>query len=405
MVQIRVILDNRKKKADGTCPIYYRITEQRKASYIFTGFSINEEYWNEKDRTVVKKHQNAQSINSSISKRYFEIQKAIIELEDEGKYSIEGLKNRLLPKRPATTVKEFSKEIIEQLKQQKKIGNALVYETAINRLFSFKPKHSLRFIDIDLDFIEKYAAFLTEEGISVNSISNYLRTLRAIYNKAIKAKLIDKRYYPFSDFKIKQEKTTKRAIGKDVIAFLKSVNLDSCPSREKARDFFLLSFYLIGIPFTDLAYLKKDNVKAERLTYKRRKTGKLYNILLTSQALCLIQKYDNPSKYLLPVLNDTLIENSLEARKIIKQWIKTTNKHLDRICTGTKFDCKITTYVSRHSWGTIAKRLGYSNEMIAEALGHEYGNSTTNIYLDSFDLLVIDEMNKKVTQIDYYSTK
>lgn len=45
----------------------------------------------------------------------------------------------------------------------------------------------------------------------------------------------------------------------------------------------------------------------------------------------------------------------------------------------------LTTYVSRHTWATTAKRLGYSNELIAEALGHEYGNKITNIYLDSFD--------------------
>ena len=34
------------------------------------------------------------------------------------------------------------------------------------------------------------------------------------------------------------------------------------------------------------------------------------------------------------------------------------------------------------TWATKAKRLGYSNEMIAEALNHEYGNKITNIYLD-----------------------
>ena len=56
----------------------------------------------------------------------------------------------------------------------------------------------------------------------------------------------------------------------------------------------------------------------------------------------------------------------------------------------------ITTYVARHSWATTAKRLGYSNELIAEAMGHEYGNKITNIYLDNFDQSVIDELNEKV---------
>lgn len=54
------------------------------------------------------------------------------------------------------------------------------------------------------------------------------------------------------------------------------------------------------------------------------------------------------------------------------------------------------TYSSRHGFGTIAKRLGYSNELIAEALGHEYGNKITNIYLDKFDTDVLDAMHQHV---------
>jgi integrase len=56
----------------------------------------------------------------------------------------------------------------------------------------------------------------------------------------------------------------------------------------------------------------------------------------------------------------------------------------------------ITTYTSRHAFATIAKRLGYSNELIAEALGHEYGNKITNIYLDAFDTNKIDGMHYDV---------
>jgi integrase len=56
----------------------------------------------------------------------------------------------------------------------------------------------------------------------------------------------------------------------------------------------------------------------------------------------------------------------------------------------------LTTYVARHTFATTAKKLGYSNELIAEALGHEYGNKITNIYLDSFDSVVVDEMHLHV---------
>jgi integrase len=101
-------------------------------------------------------------------------------------------------------------------------------------------------------------------------------------------------------------------------------------------------------------------------------------------------------KYLVPVLPKDVIEGGLEAKKVIAQWIKTTNKRLKRIAADNNIDAEVTTYVTRHSWATVAKRLGYSNELIAECLGHSYGNKITNIYLDSFDQHVIDGINIKV---------
>ena len=59
----------------------------------------------------------------------------------------------------------------------------------------------------------------------------------------------------------------------------------------------------------------------------------------------------------------------------------------------------LTTYYARYSWANIARKLGYSKDLIAEALGHEYGNRVTGIYLDNYDLEVIDEMNEKVCLI------
>lgn len=94
-----------------------------------------------------------------------------------------------------------------------------------------------------------------------------------------------------------------------------------------------------------------------------------------------------------------VIEDTMQAKAYIAQWIKTTNKWLSRIVEDCKLDCEVTTYVARHSWATTAKRLGHSIEVIAEAMGHEHGNRITNVYLDAFDQSVIDEMNATVLAI------
>lgn len=63
----------------------------------------------------------------------------------------------------------------------------------------------------------------------------------------------------------------------------------------------------------------------------------------------------------------------------------------------------ITSYVFRYSYANLAKRLGYSKDIIAEALGHEYGNPVTGIYLEQFDMSVVDEMNEKLIKKVYNS--
>ena len=49
-----------------------------------------------------------------------------------------------------------------------------------------------------------------------------------------------------------------------------------------------------------------------------------------------------------------------------------------------------------YTYANVAKQLGYSKDLIAEALGHEYGNSVTGIYLEQFDNDIVDKMNQNL---------
>jgi integrase len=213
-------------------------------------------------------------------------------------------------------------------------------------------------------------------------------------------KVVDRSFYPFRDISIKSEKTAKRAILKDDITKLLEIQVEKNSTCWRSLNYFVLSFYLRGISFTDLAYLRQSNIIDGRIEYKRRKTHKNYSIKLFPEAESIInQMYVPGSDYLLPIIPFGVTEDSVRAKRIIHQWIKTTNKYMKRLSAEVCLGTPITSYASRHSFGTIAKRLGYSNELIAEALGHEYGNKVTNIYLDSFEEEVLDAMHKHVINI------
>ena len=52
-------------------------------------------------------------------------------------------------------------------------------------------------------------------------------------------------------------------------------------------------FLLRGIPFVDLAYLKKHDIDGNVMTYRRRKTGRLLTVTLVPEAMKLIKRYMN----------------------------------------------------------------------------------------------------------------
>ena len=152
---------------------------------------------------------------------------------------------------------------------------------------------------------------------------------------------------------------------------------------------------LRGINVKDLLLLSSDNIKNGRVIYKRAKTGKIYSIKLTDEVKEVLEQFE-PNNTLLGLIKDNDLKNKERLIKVIMQRRKVINTHLKKISKLIDSNEPITTYVFRYSYANIAKQLGYSKDLIAEALGHEYGNSVTGIYLEQFDLSLVDEMDQHI---------
>jgi integrase/recombinase XerD len=399
MANIKTLLDLRRAKSDGTFNIIFRIIDCKKVYTINSGVSLPQHYWDEKKGQVGKSYSNSKLLNIKLSKHYFKIEQAVLSLDDE--FSIEKLKSMLSGKpqvEAPDTFKVFADKIIQQMMEANRVGNALVYQTAVNRLITYCGK-DVAFPEVNYKLLDQFSHHLITSGLKINSVSNYFRSIRAIYNKAIKLKVVDRSLYPFHDISIKSEKTAKRAILRDDIVKLLEIHVEKNSTCWRSLNYFMLSFFLRGISFTDLAYLKHSNIIDGRIEYRRRKTHKNYSVKLFPEAESIInQLHVSGSDQLLPIIPFGVTEDSRRAKRIIQQCIKTTNKYLKLLSAEVGLCSPVTTYSSRHSFATIAKRMGYSNELIAEALGHEYGNKITNIYLDAFDLVVLDAMHEHVIQ-------
>lgn len=253
----------------------------------------------------------------------------------------------------------------------------------------FRRNEDIQLDDMDADLMMEYEAWLKIRGVSLNTISFYMRILRATYNRAVEKGLTVQKF-PFKHVYTGMEKTLKRAIPFKDIKRIKELDLSEKPHWEIARDMFLFSFYTRGMSFVDMACLRKSDLKNGILSYCRHKTGQQLHIKWESCMEAIVAKYAAgcSEDYLLPILR-------LPSKNIRSQYKSTmfrVNKYLKEIARQCGITTPLTMYVSRHSWASIAKSMNIPISVISEGMGHD-SEETTRIYLASLDSSVIDKAN------------
>ncbi|MBL4669905.1 MAG: tyrosine-type recombinase/integrase [Flavobacteriales bacterium] len=139
------------------------------------------------------------------------------------------------------------------------------------------------------------------------------------------------------------------------------------------------------------------NIQGSRLVYKRIKTGKFYNIKLTTKAQEIIKHYtkgkkSNSKEYIFPIMSKPIEDIEKERERYIdkRQYF---NQYLKDIAAKCKLDVNLTSYVSGHTWASLAKFAGISHAIIVESLGHS-DLKTTETYLANFGNDTLDDANE-----------
>ncbi len=400
MATIKLTIDARRPYNDGRSPIVFRLTSGTKSTSISSGVKLLPKEWDNTKSKILKVHSDSKTLNLVLQKKLFDLEKRLLQItSNDNELNIIELKEALINTgtNKTATFYEFAKKEIKNLRDQERYGNASVYETSVNRFVKYTGK-SISFKQINYNVISGFELTLLKEGVCRNTIAIYMREIRALLNISIKKGLMERVNYPFYNYRIKTEKTVSRAITKTDLVNIMELPLEENTLIWHSRNIFFLIFNLIGISFIDLILLETDSIQNGRIIYRRRKTGKLYSIRITSEAERIIELYKRESsKYLISFFEfDNVLKN--EVREEAGLRIKSCNNQLKKIGKLKLIELPIplTTYVARYSWSNLAKSMGYPKDQIAEALGHEYGNRITGIYLDNYGNEVIDDMNEKV---------
>ncbi len=279
MASAKILLFTHKKLNDGTYPIVLQLIKDRRRKMLSLGHSSTVALWDNENNEPAKKHPNYKELQLLIQSKLYNANKIILELDEKGDpYTVDDIINKLKPKTSSITVFKYTQELIKKLEKTGKIGNSKIYDSTLNAFKKHRKDVDLLFNQFTYRIVKDFEEDLLEKKKKLNTISVYLRTLRAIYNQAIKDKIVQQSYYPFNGVRIKHETTLKRAISKDDIIKIRNLNLPSGSELEKARDYFLFSFNMRGMSFIDMAYLKICDLKDGRIEYSRKKTGQKFTI-------------------------------------------------------------------------------------------------------------------------------
>ena len=399
MSNLKLSLDTRRQKQNNTYPLVFRISVNGQNRDIPLGYSILEVNWNSKTESLRKSEPTYDVLSSRIQELKAKYLSKIFEFEKTNPHLItaQALKDYiLLTPKPKTTVVSFWNQEIDHLQKAERNGGARTYMESLVAVGKVRSLH-IPFEAIDHSFLKEVEAELISRGVSINSIGFYYRTLRAVYNKAIHAKDATYEHYPFRTYKIRKTPTRPRVLNKEELHNFFTADISKTSWLYESWLMGKLMFMLIGINFKDMVLMKESQIQHGRLIYTRAKTKRQYSIKLLPEALEIINYFRGRSEHtILGKITLSQLEDKVNMPLVIRQANKVYNKHLDRI--GKLIGCKekLTGYVFRYTSANIAKQLGYSKDLISEALGHSIGLSVTNLYLQAFDLDVIDEMNFKV---------
>ncbi|WP_179204358.1 phage integrase SAM-like domain-containing protein [Sphingobacterium sp. JB170] len=396
------------KKADGTYNVKIRVYHKGDRKYIdTTHFVVRKQLTKDfkiKDPFV------ADIVEQQLRK----YRNTISDLEAKlDHFSTEALRDFLRDMDEEVDFVKFCDEHIKGLKEVGRTKSAENFNVVRNSLVDYFKMESFSINQIHYTMLLSYERFLKSErtinrlnqfgkpvttiskGISSSAVHNYMRDLRTLFNAARNRYneedigIFRIKHYPFKKYKVGSPpaRTKEKHNNLEEVFLIKNCITKHGSRAELARDLYMLSFYLCGTNAVDFYKFNQQNIKGDRLEYKRSKTtdrrkdSAFISIKIVDEAKPLLEKY---------------MGKLAERYATIGNLNKALSKGMEEICRLTGLS-EVTYYWARHTFANVARNeCRMSKDDIALALNHvDEGNRTTDIYIAK-DWKIVDDVQRKV---------
>ncbi len=379
--------------------MYFQIAHRGIVKVVYTDLHIMEDEWDDATssfrKTVTPARRALLQLVASKAQWIAGKITAIITKRETSRveYDVDDILSDYRQIPPFLTWFEFISDMAEKKEKGGRTGTSKTYRNALASFTQFRGKEDLAPDALDAATITRYEEWLKARGLKRNSVSCYLRTLRTLYHKAVEAELTtDKGIFRhvFTGF----ANNSKRAISMAEVCAVKSLSLREGTPIAFARDVFILSIYLQGISFVDLAYLKKSDIQDGLLLYDRRKTGQNICVFWEKPMRDIVEKYAHLTEgtpYLLPIITQLDGKERCQYEKAEHN----VNRNLKKVGRMADLHIPLSTYVARHTWASTMRDMGCDLSIVSAGMGH-MNLKTTQVYLTSINAMSVAKANKKM---------
>ena len=397
MITIKVTLRHvRGGRAEGR--LLYNLNKEGRNLTIESGIRVFAEEWDERQGRIECRREDRRRYVEIVGEQYAydlgRLKKLLEEVEEcSEESSLEEVARRFKEERWSGYFFRYMLERIEAMESDGRLRTAETYRSTYDSFYQYREHQDFPMRMMSGEMLEGYQRYLRGRGCAMNTVSFYMRILRAIYNRAVEDGYVEQEY-PFKYVYTGIAVTAKRAIGVEVLKGLKGMDLSGrrCEWDEFVRDMFFFSFYTRGMSFVDMAYLRREDLRDGVLKYQRRKTGQMMQMQWEPCMEEIVGRYrEVGSSYMLPILRDG--ESEEGNRRRYKRVLAMVNRRLRVMSEEMGLERPLTMYVARHTWASIANSSNVPIGVISEGMGHR-SLLTTQIYLSQIDHTVLDRANR-----------
>ena len=379
MASVKIILRKDKIDKTGDAPLYLRVIKDRRTKFISLSLKLHPNEWDDDKQKVKKNHQNSTRLNAYISKKVADAEGEIADLERRNQSTSARRIKEAIKGKPLINFFDFAFDRCEKLKDTVTLSTYRSYKNNIEKFERFVGHRELMFDDITATTLKNYASYCSSKLGNNNTTINYaFRILNLMFREAKREDLISNELAPFTKFKVKKNKTTKRYLNAE--QFDAFMNLE-VPDKYKAqviKDMFVFSVFSGGLRFGDVIELQWKNYdkKNHRIIKTIRKTKRQHSLRIGQKAIDILDRYatenKNQNDIIFPFarIDEQYFKDREHRSLITNRAISLSNMYLSRMGKQLELPFNLSFHISRHTFSTRALNNGMRIEHVSKLMDH-----------------------------------